>query len=99
MLPYLVYGLARLFGILPDMETWNRQGGNGGPWHLNPLYTICIAGPMLLLCLLAGLTVILCLVNAVIKQRSVLVLHGLGLAVIQLALAVLQLGTVYWTVE
>jgi hypothetical protein len=50
--PLILYGAARISGVLPDQEVWEARGGNHGPWYCEPqgdLLTLFFLGQLLLL--------------------------------------------------
>jgi hypothetical protein len=94
VLPFVVYAVERLTGIMPSAMEWQQKGYNHGPWHVSPqgllvLYPYFLLIPSMLVC---------SVVLAVAKRSPALLLRGLGLCGLFVLMAGLQIYY-FWFVE
>ena len=100
VMPFLLYGWARIFGSLPSEAVWRAtRGGNHGPWWCYQPHDLLITFSLLSLAYLPLLTLSVSVVTSVLNRRGVLALYGVGLSVLQWAFAWLILVTVFWTID
>lgn len=98
LIPFVPYVWGRSTGALPHPEEWLKYGSIHGPWH-NTIYDETV---LLSLFLLSALSFWTCLaaLGESFKQRKLRpLIQGLGISILQLMFAIVQLQTIFWVIE
>ncbi len=94
-LPFAIYAVERLAGLLPTEEDWIDRGVNHGPWRWEA-EGFTILYPLLALALI---TIFVSVTHAVRHRKLQVLALGSGLLAIQTAMIALQLFFLFWLID
>ena len=94
-LPFALYLGAQMAGALPSPEDWMAQGYNHGPWRWE-LSGFTVGYP---LAVLGIVTVAVSTWRALLRRRLSPAATGSAILVLQAAILLAQLQTIWWTVD
>lgn len=94
-LPFAIYAVERLAGLLPTEEGWIEKGVNHGPWRWEP-EGFTILYPLFALALV---TIVVSATRAVRRQKFQALSLGAGLLAIQISMIALQIYFLFWLID
>jgi hypothetical protein len=100
VLPFVPYSVARITGSLPSAHWWyHHGGGNHGPWWGSPFELLLYTTLFSLVIILPGTTLMVAGFLSIREQKAGALFRGVGLSLLQWALAFAQLSVMFWTVD
>jgi len=95
VLPFIIYGIERKYGLLPTSEEWYAAGTNHGPWRWG-LESFLIYYPILILLIATVLTF---LFRGIKGKSWNLIAIGTLLVLVQIGILFAQMYFLTWTID